>query len=300
MFDLFVDALVDTAKMLPWLFVFYMAIEFIEFKFGGKIREKIKTAGKAGPLVGAALGSVPQCGFSVISTALYTQRLITTGTLLAVYLSTSDEAIPIILAQPDKVGVLLPLLTVKIIIGVVAGYSIDLVGGRLSNAYMESEICAALEDGHLPGEDSDEKGCCGHSCGAEKPPFREIIIHPLVHTLKIFVFLFGVTLLLNFLIFKIGEENLHGLLLGNSIWQPVIVALVGLIPNCAASLAVTQIFLSGGIGFGAAVAGLSASAGLGILVLVKENRNLKDTLRIIGILYAASVISGIVIQYFYK
>lgn len=299
MFDVFKEALIDTAKMIPLLLLIYIGIEFIEYKFGSKIREKVKDAGKAGPVLGAAFGSIPQCGFSVISTALYTQRLITMGTLLAVYISTSDEAIPIILSQPQKTGVIIPLITVKVILALLTGYTIDYIFHRTGSSVTESEIAAT--DG-TSGEERPVQikgeGCCGHDLAIEKPDYRVMIIHPVIHTFKVAVFIFATSVIIS-LVFKTGGEALGSLFGRHSAIQPIVTALVGLIPNCAASVAITQVFLKGGISFGSAVAGLSASAGLGMLVLFKENRNLKDTLRIIGILYGISVTAGLAIQYFY-
>lgn len=307
MYDVFIDALVDTTKMIPLLLIIYSVIEFIEYKFGRAIREKVKTAGKAGPLLGAGFGVIPQCGFSVISTALYTQRLISIGTLLAVYISTSDEAVPIILAQPDKAGIIIPLLTVKLIIAVAAGYSIDLIFRKSTGPLVESEVCAAStehcadmpNEQHSDGEHQNvlEEGCCGHSL--DKPNYGEMLLHPIVHTIKVFIFIFAVSLALNLLMFRIGT-NITSIMFGHTIFQPVLVGLIGLIPNCAASVAITEVFLQGGISFGSAVAGLSTSAGLGMLVLLKENRSIMDTLKVIGLLYGISVVSGIVIQYLYR
>jgi len=307
MYNVFYDALIDTAKMIPLLLVIYTGIELIEYKFGRVIREKVKNAGKAGPLLGAGFGVVPQCGFSVISTALYSQRLVSIGTLLAVYISTSDEAIPIILAQPDRVGIIIPLLAIKLIIAIVAGYSIDLIFRKTKGPLMESEVCATSPEGYpdMPKEHRleeepqliFEEGCCGHHL--DKPNYGEMLLHPVIHTLKVFIFIFVVTLALNLIMFQAGT-NITSIMLGPKFIQPVIVGLIGLIPNCAASVAITEVFLKGGISFGSAVAGLSSSVGLGMLVLLKENNNIRNTLKVIGLLYGISVVTGIGIQYLYK
>jgi hypothetical protein len=286
--NVFWDALVESAKMIPLLLIIYIGIEYIENKFGGNIRDGVKNAGKAGPVLGAIFGIIPQCGFSVISTALYTNRLISVGTLLAVYLSTSDEAIPIIIAQPDKIGMVLPLLAAKLVIAVFAGYIVDLVVKTSDADKTAGEICAGI--------DKEDVGCCGHTCGAKKPDLKKIIIHPFIHTLKIFVFIFSVSLIINFIVFKTGPAGLSRLFLGHSLLQPAAVGLIGLIPNCAASVAITQVFIKGGITFGAAVSGLCASAGLGILVLLKENKNFAENMKIIGMLYGISVFAGMIIQ----
>lgn len=304
MLAIFLDALIDTSKMIPLLLIIYAGIELIEHNYGRKLTSIVQKADNTGPALGAVFGCVPQCGFSVISTALYTRRVITLGTLLAVYISTSDEAIPVILSQPNKAGIILPLIITKVIIAIIAGYAIDFIlknsNKTKKDESVEREICATSEEGcanihtHI-----DKKGCCGHSCNSEKAGFKELIIHPIKHTLKVFIFIFATSLLINFIIFKVGEENLGKLFLGHSVLQPVLAALVGLIPNCAASVAITEVFLKGGISFGSTIAGLSASAGLGMLVLFKENKDLKDTLRIIGLLFGISTVAGIAIQYFY-
>jgi hypothetical protein len=285
------DALIDTAKMIPLLLIIYIGIEFLEYYYGQTMREKVGRAGKAGPTLGALFGCIPQCGFSVITTALYTKRIISVGTLLAVYLSTSDEAIPIILANPKKVSLILPLLLTKVIIAIIAGYSIDFLFNRSNYSINGTEQSVTSE--------TEVKGCCGHNCAEKKIPYKELIWHPLVHTLKVFIFIFVVSLLLNLIIARIGVDNLGQAFFAHRIWQPMIAGLVGLIPNCAASVAITELFLKGGLSFGSTISGLSASAGLGILVLFKENRDIKDSFRIIGLLYGISVAVGIGIQIIY-
>jgi len=300
MLNVFVESFKDTAITIPILLVMYFGIELLEYKFGEKLRTGIKHAGKSGPAIGALFGCVPQCGFSVIATTLYTRRLVTIGTLLAVYLSTSDEAIPVILAHPGKAGIVWKILLVKVVIAVVAGYLIDLIIGLVSDS-TKMKVFAATEN-VLIHEDHEEveidKGCCGHNCVVEKPNLRELLYHPLIHTLRVFFFIFVTSLVINFIIFRIGEANLKGLLLGKSIFQPVIVAFIGLIPNCATSVAITQVYLTGAISFGSAIAGLSAGAGLGVLLLFKENKNLKENFIIVGILLLVSITAGIILQGF--
>ncbi len=288
MIDVFRDALLDTLKILPVLFLVYVLIEYIEYKFGHEIREKVQRSGKAGPAIGAAAGTVPQCGFSVLSTVLYNKRLITLGTLMAVYLATSDEAIPIILSHPDKLHLILPLILTKFIIAIIAGYLIDLsVKSKLSKT-QPTDNCI------------EEKGCCGHECDSDKLDLKEIVYHPFIHTLKISLFILVVSILINLALFKIGSENLAKIALSHSFFQPILTGLIGLIPNCAASVAVTQLYLSGVIGYGSTISGLSAGAGLGIIVLFKETKNLKKSLRIIALLFSISIATGLIIQYFYN
>jgi hypothetical protein len=280
------EALIDSARALPFLLVIYFAIEFVEYRFGKSLRARISGRNPLSPFVAALLGCIPQCGFSVVGSTLYVRRLVTVGTLLAIFLSTSDEAVPVILAQPGHAHMIAPLFATKIIIAVVFGYAADALISRRRTA-------GAPQPAH------EAAGCCGHHVG-RKVRKRELILHPLRHTATVFVFLFLASAGINAAIEHVGEANLHSVLLGRSLWQPVIAALVGLIPNCAASVAITQLYIKGGIGFGSTIAGLSASAGLGLLVLIKENRPFKDTLRIIALLLAVSIGTGILIQLVYN
>jgi len=305
MYEVFVDALMDTVKMVPLLLVIFIGIQLVEYRFGNKIIAMVQKAGLAGPAVGALAGSLPQCGISVVATALYTQRLATIGTLLAVYLSTSDEAIPIILSQPDKAGLILPLLLTKIFIALIAGYTIDLFF-RKSN-----ESTLVHIDAYAHGKDDehhnhaiviDKEACCGHSTSSSANKFnpKEIFLHPVIHTAKIFIFIFAISLLINAAVFLMGEEAFGKLFLGHTFFQPFLAALVGLIPNCAASVAVTELYLKGVITYGSLIAGLCASAGLGILVLFREEKEKKEIFKVLGLLFGISVLVGSVIQYLSK
>jgi len=298
MYDAFLDALVDTAKMLPLLFIIYFLIELLQKNYGHGLRTIVQKAGKAGPLLGTFLGCLPQCGFSVICTALYTNRFITLGTLLAVYLATSDEAIPIILSQPDKIDVLFPLLATKITIALIAGYLIDFTYYRMLKIKAGRELAATHEHDWQSGDAVlHAAGNC--ACTAGRASFFGLCRHALHHTGQVFCFIFLITLFLNIIIFYIGEANLQKLFLGQSVWQPVIAAFVGLVPNCAASVVITELFLKGSIGFGSVIAGLCTSAGLGILVLVKEERNFGSVFLVIALLLTISIVAGITVQFFY-
>lgn len=302
--ELLLDALIDTAKMIPFLLMVYIGIELIEYKFGSLIRKKVQRAGSAGPALGALAGTFPQCGFSVVTAALYTQKLVTIGTFLAVLISTSDEAIPVILSQPDKLHLIWPLILTKVIIALIAGYSVDFIFRKSNKKTLEhisSYNKGADDKSHHHETAIEEPACCGHSTCSDSKKFdyHEIIWHPIKHTAKILLFVFLATLGINLLIFYIGEEKLAALLLGHTFWQPIVAALVGLIPNCAASVAITQLYLQGAISYGAVVAGLSASGGLGILVLFREQDDKKDIFKVIGLLFAISVISGLLIQYLF-
>jgi len=303
MFEIVWGTFWETLEMVPLLLAIYIGIELAEFKFGDAIITKVKAAGPAGPLFGALAGIFPQCGFSVIATALYTQRLLTAGTLLAVYLSTSDEALPIILSNPEKIGVIAPLVLTKLAIALVCGYAVDAIFHKDSR-----KVFSHITD-YLRGKDDkdhrhetalEEQACCGHSADAASKKFKpaEILVHPIVHTLKIFVFIFAASLAINIFIDRVSGESIAGIFASLGFLSPVLAALVGLIPNCAASVAITELYLKGLLTYGATIAGLCASAGLGILVLIKEEKEKRNIIRIIAILLGTSIASGLAIQFF--
>lgn len=276
------DALADSFHLLPFLFFIFVIIELFEFYFSNRIDEWIKKSEKGSILIGALASIFPQCGFSVIASSLYTKRIITKGCLLAVYLGTSDEAIPILLAHPTKAYLVIPIIGIKLFIAILMGYFIDL-------AFSKQIIDPPKENVVI-----EEEGCCKHNPVTKNK--RELILHPIFHTLNIFGFILVITLILNFCL-----ENIHlgGLLAGSSskLLQPVISALVGLIPNCAVSIAITMMLIKGTVTFGTAMSGLLSNSGLGLLVLLKYN-NFKDTFKIVIILLAISIISGFAINIF--
>ncbi|MEI7672631.1 MAG: putative manganese transporter [Syntrophales bacterium] len=305
MYEVFIDALMDTVKMVPLLLVIYVGIELVEYKFGNRIIALIQKAGAAGPAVGALAGSLPQCGFSVVATALYTQRLATIGTLLAVYLSTSDEAIPIILSQPDKAGLILPLILTKILIALVAGYMIDLFFRKTNKStliHIEAYARGKDDEHHDHSIVMDGEACCGHSTSSAAKKFspKEIFLHPAIHTAKIFVFIFAISFLISTAVFLMGEEAFGKLFSGYDFFQPFIAALVGLIPNCAASVAITELYLKGAITYGSLIAGLCTSAGLGLLVLFREEKEKKEISKVLGLLLGISILAGTLIQFIGK
>ena len=303
MMEILIDALIDSLKTVPLLLILYVVIELMEYKFGDKIREKVQNAGKIGPLIGAMAGIFPQCGFSVIATALFTQKLLTIGTLLAVYLSTSDEAIPIILSQPDKAYLALPLIGIKIVIALVVGYGVDFFFRKDEEKIIKH--IELVENGHDDKNHNhkmilNETACCGHSTSTASKKFniKEIFWHPIIHTFNVFIFIFLVTLIINFVVFQLGETFLNDFFTKNIFWQPFLAATIGLIPNCAASVAITELFLKNIIGLGPAMAGLLASGGLGLLVLYREEKSKKIFFKVLAILYGVSVLSGLIIQLF--
>lgn len=276
--EILTHTLADTAKMLPFLFGVYLLIEFLEHKASSRLPNILRRMGPFGPIGGAALGCLPQCGFSVAASNLYSGRLISLGTLLAVYIATSDEAIPILLANPSGVKQVWKLVVAKIIIAIIAGLFVDSVMRFLKRKSNE--------------ENEPYVDLC-ENCGCE----HHGILHSAIkHTLQIFVFLFIVAFALEAVMHLAGEELLGKLLMQGSWAQPLLAALIGLIPNCAPSVVLTNLYVSGSLSFGSVVAGLSTGAGLGLVVLFKVNRNLKQNLAIVGGLYAISAVAGLIID----
>ncbi len=278
--DWIIDAFCDSIHLLPFLFIIFVLIEIIEYYYADKLNDFLKKTGKYGVTVGALAAIFPQCGFSVIASSLYSKRIITRGCLIAVYLTTSDETIPILLATPQKAYLIIPIVGIKLFIGILMGYFIDFVHPT------KLEII----------EDKDtkviEEGCCKHNI--EHGSKRELIIHPIMHTMNVFVFVLIITLILNYCLTNIAVTNLIS---GGKFIQPVIAGFIGLIPNCAISIGLTIMLIKGSITFGGLMAGLLSNAGLGLLVLLKNN-DFKDSLKIIFILLLISIISGIAINFF--
>ena len=273
--DWIIDAICDSIHLLPFLFIVFLAIELLEFFYADRINSMLKKTGKSGVLVGSLASVIPQCGFSVIASSLYSRRIITRGALIAVYLATSDEMIPILLATPSKAYLIIPIVGIKLLIGILAGYAIDFIvpQKQLSSNENADEII-------------EEEGCCKHDI--EHGHKREILIHPIVHTANVFGFILVITLILNYCLTNV---SITSLIEGSKYIQPVIAAFVGLIPNCAISIGITMMLIKGSITFGAAISGLLSNAGLGLLVLLKNN-DFKDTMKIILLLLLISILSG--------
>lgn len=289
MTEIFSDPLRDSLAMIPWLFGIYLALEFVERRCEHRVTEKLHRAMRAGPLLGALFGCIPQCGFSVIAGALYAQRVISLGTLLAIFVSTSDEAIPVILAQSDRWDTVLRILLIKVIIAAIAGYAVDF--------FFRARQSKTEKTPHNPVScDISHSHCCGRDHTCREPWWKSFVLFPLKHSLRVFLFVFLVSLGINLLISNFGEEHFTRLFFGNTLFQPVLTVLIGLIPNCAASVAIAEIYLKGGVSFGSAMAGLCAGAGVGLLVLFKENKNLPENLGIVGLLAAVSLLAGLVLN----
>lgn len=274
MLDVIKETLLDTLKLIPFLFLAYLAMEYLEHRTGEKTRKLMKKAGRMGPVLGGVLGIVPQCGFSAAASNLYAGRVISLGTLMAVYLSTSDEMLPILLSEQAPAELILKLLLTKAFLGVAAGLLIDLFLGKN----------AAAEHHHI------HDMCEQEHCHCEKGVFRSA----LSHTAQISLFILLVTFVLNLVLHFVGEDVLAGMILNRPVLGPVLSGLVGLIPNCAGSVVITQLYLQGAMSLGAALAGLLSGTGVGVLVLFRVNHHRAENLKILGSLYLIGVLVGIV------
>lgn len=290
MIEILLDALKDTTAMIPWLFGIYIALELLEHRTEAWITAGISHKAGIAPFLGALLGCLPQCGFSVIASALYTRRCISLGTLLAVFISTSDEAIPVILAQQNQTPVVLSLLLTKVVLATLAGYAIDLLFKKKAAEAHAPHATIVPEGGH------QHCSCHSHACGESR--WKTYLLFPLKHTVNIALFIFAVSVAIGFVISRFGESGLHRFFCSGTIFQPLIAVLIGLIPNCAASVAITEIYLKGGITFGSAIAGLSASGGLGLLVLIKTHPDRKEVGLIFTLLLLISLSAGIFLNLF--
>lgn len=278
MIDVILDTLIDSVKLIPFLFLTYLAMEYLEHKTSAKTKRVIKNSGKAGPLFGAILGAFPQCGFSAAASNLYAGRVITLGTLISIYLSTSDEMLPVFISENVSPVLILEIIGAKIVIGMTAGFIIDFAMRRFNR---EEDVAKKI--GHI----------CDHDhCHCEK----SIVKSALKHTVIIFGYIVVISFVLNTVIYFIGEETLGNLILNKPVIGPLIATAVGLIPNCAASVVLTQLYIGGVMSLGSMMAGLLAGAGVGILVLFRENRELKKSFQILGIMYGIGAVCGIVID----
>lgn len=268
----------DTLKLIPFLFITYLIMEYIEHKTSDKVKDKIQKSGKFGPLLGAIVGIFPQCGFSVSATNLYAARVITLGTLMSVYLTTSDEMLPILLTEAIPVTTILTILGIKLIIGIIAGFAIDAIIRLIKRDKKE--------------EQKIEELCEHEHCHCEEG----IVISAAKHTLSIIVFIFLITLVINGIITLIGEETIANFISQNLVLGPIIAGFIGLIPNCASSVILTELFVENVISIPILISGVAVNAGVGLLVLFKTNKNIKENLSIIGLLYAIGVLSGIILQ----
>ncbi len=278
MAELLLDTAGDSVKLLPFLLVTYILMELLEHHAGGRTKKRIYHAGKAGPLWGGLLGIVPQCGFSASASGLYAGRVITVGTLLAIYLSTSDEMLPVLISGGVPAATIAKILAAKALIAVSSGFFAEFVYVKLLKRQEEEmDIHAVCEEEHCHCEDG-------------------VFLSAVKHTLRIFLYIFLLSLILNVAIGAAGREALSGLFSGVPVVGEIIAALVGLIPNCASSVMITGLYLDGVIGPGAMMSGLLVNAGVGVLVLFKQNPDKRQTAGIIAALYGLGVFWGVVIE----
>lgn len=275
------DALTDSVKMLPFLYLAYLLIEWLERHHGARIEAALAGGGRWGFVPGALLGCVPQCGFSAVASNLYASRVITPGTLLAVFIATSDEAIPLLAAEPSQWPSLVALLICK------AGFG--MAGGALLDIPLRHVLPKSLYGGYAGHADEVD-------CHEEHEEHSGIWLAALRHTLEIFVFILLFSLLIGLVFASVGEEAISSALAGMGIFQPMLTALVGLVPNCATSVLLAQLYIEGAISFGSLFAGLTAGAGVGLAVLWRVNPSWKQNLFMTGLLWAVGAVAGMLLQ----
>lgn len=306
--DIIMDTVADAVKLLPFLFLTYAAMEYMDDRMGGKAQGRMERAGRFGPVFGAAFGVFPQCGFSAAASGLYAGHVITLGTLLAVYLSTSDEMLPILISEHAGLDMIAKLLGTKVLIGMTAGFAVDFfVRRKKEEGTVGEQGGMTAEEGAVGVQESvtEEGDACphggvtaggavyGHShccCG------EGILKSAAGHTVQVFLFLLLVSFLLNTVIGMAGEKVLADAVLNRPVAGHLIAGLVGLVPNCASSVVITQLYLEGLMGFGVMMAGLLVGSGVGLLVLFRVNGNRKENVKILFLLYAIGVVSGILLD----
>lgn len=272
MIDIILDTLIDGLKLIPFLFIAFLLIELIEHKLSDKTKTAVEKSGKIGPLIGGGLGAIPQCGFSVLATNLYVTRIITLGTLISIYLSTSDEMLPILLSHNVELSKILIIIGIKVVIGIVLGFIIDLIyrNNKTENYHM-------CEDDDCDCEDS-------------------ILKSSIIHTLKTLSFILIITFILNILFNYLDEKVIEKIFLSKSIFAPLLSSLIGLIPSCASSIMLTEIYLNNCLTLGTLIGGLLTNSGIALLVLFKTNKNIKENLTILSLIYLIGAIVGIVMN----
>lgn len=278
--EVVLDSLIDFGKLLPFLFLTYLLMEFLEHRAGEKMEHAIRRAGRVGPLFGGLLGVVPQCGFSAAASGLYAGRVISLGTLIAVYLSTSDEMLPVLIAEGAQATVILKLLGIKLLIGIAAGFAVDLSLRLL--------VKKKTEDEHI------HELCEREGCHCEDGILRSA----LHHTLYVGLFLLLVTLLLNAAIFFLGEARLAAVFSTVPVLGHLLSALVGLIPNCASSVLITKLYLEGVLSAGCMLSGLLVGTGVGLLVLFRVSRKKRDGFYVLVLLFLIGAVSGMLLDLF--
>lgn len=283
--EVFLDALLDSLMILAFVFIFNVLLSIVE----PIMTKKLSKDNKLNPLSASVFGLIPQCGVSVIGADLYIKSHITMGSLVAIFIACSDEAIPIMLSEPSKILSVFPLLLLKLIIGFTVGFLIDIINKRNI-----SEVSHHKE--HCHHEYEIKTGCCSHEINHNHKKISDYIIHPLIHSLKLFIYIFLINLTFGLIIYYIGEETFSSILQNNKFLTPIYATMIGLIPNCASSVIITNLYITNKLSFGTTLAGLISNSGLGLLMLLKNKNMIKKTIVIIAILVLTSLVSGYVIN----
>lgn len=309
--DVLADSVIDTLKLIPFLFVTYLAMEALEHLASNKVREAVERAGTAGPAVGALLGALPQCGFSAMAATLFSGRVVTAGTLVAVILSTSDEMIPVFVAHQEPASRMLSIIAIKVVLGIVAGLLLDVALRLLHRAgdghahiheLCEREHCHCEEADELDdGEgqdgrgDHDEHHEHAHHYGHSHSHHGAwgIVRSACVHTIQVTAFIFLISLLFGLIIEGLGVDSIRSMLAYHPVRATFIAALVGLIPNCGASVAIAELFLDGTLATGPMLAGLLSSGGVGLLVLWRTNADARQNVYVTLLVYGVAVLAGL-------
>ena len=302
-FHVFLHSLKDFALTLPVLFICYLLIELLEDKILSKYQSSKALKNRWAPVFSAGFGLIPQCGFSVVATDLFSKKAITLGSLFAILIATSDEALPLMLSDPKNYGNLAIILGIKFAYAVIVGLVIDF----FVHKKRENEIAIALSEGKTIKAEKDKKivlndehveGCCKHKLEKEHSKVQELFVHPLIHSLKIFFFIVLFGTIFGCIVEFVGEDAISSFMTSTGFFEPFIVSVVGLIPNCASSVLITQVFLMGGISIGSCIAGLCINSGIAMIMLFKLNKNVKQNLLILGLLYVLSCFIGVIINLF--
>ncbi len=276
MIDCLLDGLLDTLKILPYLLITFLLLEYLEHKLTKQNEKLLTKAKKGGPILGGLLGGLPQCGFSSMAASLFSSRVITMGTLIAVFLSTSDEMLPVMISEKVNFLLVLKIIGFKVLVGIIIGFIIDLIYRKKTE-----------EHEHIHDLCEDEHCDCEHG----------VLKSSIKHTLNISLFMLIVTFLINTIIYLYGEDKLGELFLKGNLFAPIISCLIGLIPNCGASVILTELYLSETLSLGTLVGGLLTGSGVALLLLFRVNKNLKENLSIVGIVYGIGVIVGVMINF---
>ena len=270
--EIILDTLIDGAKLIPFLFFAFLIIELIEHKFSNKTKKIISKSGRFGPIIGSLLGAIPQCGFSVLASNLYVTRIVTLGTLISIYLSTSDEMIPILLSHNVEITKIINIVIIKVIVGMICGFIIDLIFRKKTT-----------KDFHI---------CENDDCDCEESLIKSTI----VHTLKTLLFILVISFGLNIMFEYISVSTIEKLFMKNSLFAPFISSLIGLIPNCGASIALTELYINNVVSLGTVIGGLLTGSGIALLVLFKTNKNIKENIFILTTIYSIGVVVGIILN----